>query len=189
MSQLIIKIPFEFIAWVFVIPKLEKGIFELIGLQIREKDKWVCFSYLFTSSHLSPKCNDLKITIIIYYLWQFLWVRGWCVDWLWLRVSQRLQLGTGSCWGCCQEYTSTVAFPCNLGFLITWWLSTKGSRERRREGEREREKERQSMCCLFTTEPQKSSSTFSTTFYQRIYKDPFKFKKRKQKVHILLEVC
>lgn len=63
--------------------------------------------------------------------------------------------------------------------------------QREKEGGRERlgGRERQSMCCLFTTEPQKSSGTFSTTFYQRIYKDSFKFKKRKQKVHILLEVC
>ena len=51
--------------------------------------------------------------------------------------------------------------------------------QREKEGGRERlgARERQSMCCLFTTEPQKSSGTFSTTFYQRIYKDPFKFKK------------
>lgn len=171
MSQLIIKIPFEFIAWVFVIPKLEKGIFELIGLQIREKDKWVCFSYLFTSSHISPKCNDLKITIIIYYLWHFLWVRGWCVDWLWLRVSQRLQLGTGSCWGCCQEYTSTVAFPCNLGFLITWWLSTKGSRERRREGERERGKKRGKVCVAFLQlNPRSQAAPFQLHFIKEFTK-------------------
>ena len=69
----------------------------------------------------------------------------------------------------------------------------EGGRERKRQEGRERDreegKERQSICCLFATEPQKSSGTFSTTFYQSMYKDTFKFKNGKQEVHIPLEVC
>lgn len=99
-----------------------------------------------------------------------------------LKVSQRLQLGTGSCWGCWQEYPSTVAFPCNLGFLITWWLSTKGSRERRREGGRGWGEERGKVCVAFLQlNPRSQAAPFLLHFIKEFTKIPSSSKRENKK--------